>query len=113
MFVEVGRPIPEGTYQVTMHIDDEMPIQLERYIDATINQDTDNNFTLYPNPIKAGQLAYLIGTFDSLALYDLNGLPIDTILSEDGVIKVPDQPGMYILKINANNQTYSIKLVVI
>ena len=54
-----------------------------------------------------------LGTFDSLALYDLNGLSIDTILSEDGVIKVPDQPGMYILKINANNQTYSIKLVVI
>lgn len=114
MFVEVGRPIPEGTYQVTMHIDDEMPIQLERYIDKTVNQNTENNnFTLYPNPIKAGNLAYLIGTFDSLALFDLNGLPIDSSISEDGVIKVPDQPGMYLLKIEANNQIYSIKLIVI
>ena len=113
MFVEVGRPIPEGTYHVTMHIDDEMPIQLERYIDATINQDTDNNFTLYPNPIKAGNLAYLIGRYDSITLFDMNGQPINTPISDNGIITAPMQTGMYVLKIIVDNNTYSIKFIVI
>ena len=113
-YVEVGRPIPTGMYSVNIYIDDEMPIYLERHIDESVNQNTeDNNFTLYPNPIKAGDFAYLIGTFDNFMLYDLNGLPIETLQSEDGVLKVPDQPGMYLLKIEANNQIYSIKLIVI
>lgn len=113
-YVEVGRPIPTGMYSVNIYIDDEMPIYLERQIDESVNQNTeDNNFTLYPNPIKAGDFAYLIGTFDNFMLYDLNGLPIETLQSEDGVLKVPDQPGMYLLKIEANNQIYSIKLIVI
>jgi hypothetical protein len=114
MFVEVGRPIPEGLYQVTMHIDDEMPIQLERYIDASVNQNTENNnFTLYPNPIKAGNLAYLIGRYDSMTLFDLNGQPINTPISDNGIITAPMQTGMYVLKIIVDNNTYSIKFIVI
>lgn len=114
MFVEVGRPIPEGTYHVTMHIDDEMPIQLERYIDASVNQNTENNnFTLYPNPIKAGNLAYLIGRYDSITLFDMNGQPINTPISDNGIITAPMQTGMYVLKIIVDNNTYSIKFIVI
>lgn len=114
MFVEVGRPIPEGTYHVTMHIDDEMPIQLERYIDASVNQNTENNnFTLYPNPIKAGNLAYLIGRYDSITLFDMNGQSINTPISDNGIITAPMQTGMYVLKIIVDNNTYSIKFIVI
>lgn len=114
MFVEVGRPIPEGLYQVTMHIDDEMPIQLERYIDASVNQNTENNnFTLYPNPIKAGNLAYLIGRYDSITLFDMNGQSINTPISDNGIITAPMQTGMYVLKIIVDNNTYSIKFIVI
>jgi hypothetical protein len=97
-----------------MHIDDEMPIQLERYIDASVNQNTENNnFTLYPNPIKAGNLAYLIGGYDSITLFDLNGQPINTPISDNGIITAPMQTGMYVLKIIVDNNTYSIKFIVI
>ena len=91
-----------------------MPIYLERYLDDSINQNIEDlNFSLYPNPIKAGELAYLVGAFDSFMLYDLKGQPIETLMSEDGVFKAPASSGMYLLKIIANEQIYSIKLIVI
>ncbi|MED9995549.1 MAG: InlB B-repeat-containing protein [Paludibacteraceae bacterium] len=114
-FVEVGRPIPTGVYNVNIHIDQEMPISLARTIDnSTINNDdTNTNFTLYPNPIKAGQLAYLIGKFDHILLFDLNGMPVETTILNDGIIKAPQETGMYILKIGVKDQTYTLKLIVI
>lgn len=114
-FVEVGRPIPTGVYNVNIHIDQEMPISLARTIDnSTINNDDANtNFTLYPNPIKAGQLAYLIGKFDHILLFDLNGMPVETTILNDGIIKAPQETGMYILKIGVKDQTYTLKLIVI
>jgi hypothetical protein len=114
-FVEVGRPIPTGVYNVNIHIDQEMPISLARTIDnSTINTDeTNTNFTLYPNPIKAGQLAYLIGKFDHILLFDLNGMPVETTILNDGIIKAPQETGMYILKIGVKDQTYTLKLIVI
>lgn len=114
-FVEVGRPIPTGVYNVNIHIDQEMPISLARTIDnSTINTDDANtNFTLYPNPIKAGQLAYLIGKFDHILLFDLNGMPVETTILNDGIIKAPQETGMYILKIGVKDQNYTLKLIVI
>jgi hypothetical protein len=115
MFVEVGRPIPVGTYQVTIQIDDEMPIYLNRTLDNSINQhaDANTNLSLYPNPVKAGNLVYLIGKFDAITLYDLNGQAINTPISNEGIFRAPYQTGMYLLEIRVENQVYSIKLIVI
>ena len=113
-YVEVGRPIPFGVYDVNIHIDQEMPIVLERNInEETYNEDDAHNLTLYPNPIKAGHFAYLIGTFDTIQLYDLNGLAVETLISEDGIIQAPNQVGMYLLEIKSQDKTYTIKLIVI
>jgi hypothetical protein len=114
-FVEVGRPIPVGTYQVTIQIDDEMPIYLNRTLDNSINQhaDANTNLSLYPNPVKAGNLVYLIGKFDAITLYDLNGQAINTPISNEGIFRAPYQTGMYLLEIRVENQVYSIKLIVI
>lgn len=113
-YVEVGRPIPFGVYDVNIHIDQEMPIVLERNInEETYNDDDAHNLTLYPNPIKAGHFAYLIGTFDTIQLYDLNGLAVETLISEDGIIQAPNQVGMYLLEIKSQDKTYTIKLIVI
>lgn len=115
MFVEVGRPIPVGTYQVTIQIDDEMPIYLNRTLDNSINQqaDANTNLSLYPNPVKAGNLVYLIGQFDAITLYDLNGQAINTPISNEGIFRAPNQTGLYLLEIRVENQVYSIKLIVI
>jgi hypothetical protein len=115
MFVEVGRPIPVGTYQVTIQIDDEMPIYLNRTLDNSINQhaDANTNLSLYPNPVKAGNLVYLIGKFDAITLYDLNGQAINTPISNEGIFRAPNQTGLYLLEIRVENQVYSIKLIVI
>ena len=114
MFVEVGRPIPVGTYQVTIQLDDEMPIYLSRTLDNSINQhaEANTNLSLYPNPVKAGNLVYLIGPFDKIALYDLNGQAINTPISNEGIFRAPHQTGMYLLEIIVANQVYSIKLIV-
>lgn len=113
-FVEVGRPIPTGTYNVNIYIDQEWPIYLERVIDESINNNSASlKFTLYPNPVKAGQLAYLVGNFQRISLYDLKGQLVDTPISPEGIIQAPDKTGVYLLEILIDGQVYSLKFVVI
>ena len=113
MYVEVGHPIPIGTYDVTIYIDTEMPIQLEREIKASdiLEQDIINVY-VYPNPIQSGGLAHIVGTYDTISLIDTKGQEVPISTSSKDIIKMPKEKGIYILHITSNLQQYNIKMIV-
>ena len=112
-FVEVNIPIPLGLYEVTIYIDDEMPIILKRELDSSVHSEYElNSISIYPNPIQSGGIARIVGTFDNISLIDTQGQNIPTKVSGDGYIKMPNEKGLYILRINKNQQVYSIKMIV-
>lgn len=112
-YVEVNIPIPLGLYEVTIYIDDEMPIILKRELDSSVHSEYElNSISIYPNPIQSGGIARIVGTFDSISLIDTQGQNIPTKVSGDGYIKMPNEKGLYILRINKNQQVYSIKMIV-
>lgn len=113
MYVEVGHPIPIGTYDVTIYIDTEMPIQLEREIKASdiLEQDIINVY-VYPNPIQSGGLAHIVGTYDTISLIDTKGQEVPISTSSKDIVKMPEEKGIYILNITSNLQQYNIKMIV-
>ena len=112
-FVEVNIPIPLGLYEVTIYVDDEMPIYLERELDSTVYSDYDiNSINVFPNPIQSGGVARIIGTYDTISLIDTKGQNIPIKVSSDGFIKMPNEKGIYILRLGKSPQIYSIKMIV-
>lgn len=113
MYVEVGLPIPIGNYNVTIYIDDEMPIKLEREINENdiVEQDI-LNVSVYPNPIQSGGLAHIVGTYDTISLIDTKGQKVPISTSSKDIIKMPEEKGVYILNITCNQQQYNIKMIV-
>ena len=112
-FVEVNIPIPLGMYEVTIHIDDEMPIYLERELDSAVHSEYDlNTISVFPNPIQPGGIAHIIGTYNAISLLDTKGQNIPIKVSSDGYIKMPNEKGIYILRIGKDQLVYSIKMIV-
>jgi hypothetical protein len=113
MYVEVGLPIPIGNYNVTIYIDDEIPIKLEREINENdiVEQDI-LNVSVYPNPIQSGGLAHIVGTYDTISLIDTKGQKVPISTSSKDIIKMPEEKGVYILNITSNQQQYNIKMIV-
>lgn len=113
MYVEVGLPIPIGTYDVIIYIDDEMPIKLEREINENdiVEQDI-LNVSVYPNPIQSGGLAHIVGSYDTISLIDTKGQQVPISTSSKDIIKMPEEKGVYILNITSNQQQYNIKMIV-
>lgn len=113
MYVEVGLPIPIGTYDVIIYIDDEMPIKLEREINENdiVEQDI-LNVSVYPNPIQSGGLAHIVGSYDTISLIDTKGQKVPISTSSKDIIKMPEEKGVYILNITSNQQQYNIKMIV-
>ena len=90
-----------------------MPIILKRELDSSVHSEYElNSISIYPNPIQSGGIARIVGTFDSISLIDTQGQNIPTKVSGDGYIKMPNEKGLYILRINKNQQVYSIKMIV-
>ena len=113
-FVEVDMPIPLGLYEVTIYIDDEMPVYLQRELDSSVHSEYDlDELSIFPNPIQAGGIARIVGKYDNVSLLDTKGQNLPIKISSDGYLKVPEEKGIYILKISKNQQIYSIKMIVI
>lgn len=113
-FVEVDMPIPLGLYEVTIYIDDEMPVYLQRELDSSVHSEYDlDELSIFPNPIQAGGIARIVGKYDNVSLLDTKGQNLHIKISSDGYLKVPEEKGIYILKISKNQQIYSIKMIVI
>lgn len=113
-FVEVDIPIPLGLYEVTIYIDDEMPVYLQRELDSSVHSEYDlDELSIFPNPIQAGGIARIVGKYDNVSLLDTKGQNLHIKISSDGYLKVPEEKGIYILKISKNQQIYSIKMIVI
>ena len=113
-FVEVDMPIPLGLYEVTIYIDDEMPVYLQRELDPSVHSEYDlDELSIFPNPIQAGGIARIVGKYDNVSLLDTKGQNLPIKISSDGYLKVPEEKGIYILKISKNQQIYSIKMIVI
>ena len=113
-FVEVDMPIPLGLYEVTIYIDDEMPVYLQRELDSSVHSEYDlDELSIFPNPIQAGGIARIVGKYDNVSLLDTKGQNLPIKISSDGYLKVPEEKGIYILKISKNQHIYSIKMIVI
>lgn len=78
-YVEVGEPIPEGTYVVTIKLDDGMDVVLSRYFA--------NEGTIYPNPVYANGEVTINTGFNSISYY-----------------YIIDQTGRIIYESNVNQQ---------
>ena len=78
-YVEVGDPIPEGNYVVTIKLDDGMDVVLSRYFA--------NEGTIYPNPVYANGEVTINTGFNSTSYY-----------------YIIDQTGRIIYESNVNQQ---------
>jgi hypothetical protein len=116
-WIDVGTPIPAGTYSVRIIYNNEEIAFLQRTFEKPFG------ISAYPNPLRASEELNIEAYGSEIRrvdIFDMKGVlqkwPI-RVVRENGVVKAlratPQQSGLYILQIHLDNQTMeTLKIVV-